>query len=74
MSRLDELAIERLAKQMSYVKIVTASNLHEPNEIARKLFYIVKDTMEEIDREQRQSAMAERKRLNGSGYSGKADH
>jgi len=74
MSHLDELTIERLTKQMSYLKIVAASTAHQPDEIARRILYIVKDTMKEVDREQREAETARRNRLNGTGYSGKASH
>ena len=74
MSKLDELAIDQLTKQLSYLKIIVNSNNHEADEIARRLYYIIKDTMEEVDRNQRLKAIEERNRLNGSGYSGKACH
>lgn len=74
MSRLDQLTIEELTKQFSFIKIVANSDQHEPNEIIQRLFYIFKDTAEEVDRRQRAEATAERKRLNGMGYSGKASH
>lgn len=74
MSRLDQLTINYLEKQVSYLKIIANSPNHEPYDIARKLYFTIKDAQEYVDWEQREQATAERKRLNGRGYSGKADH
>ena len=74
MSKLDELTIEEMTKQFSFIKIVVNSQNHEPHEIMQHLFYIIKDTQNEVDRRQREAATAERNRLNGKGYCGKASH
>ena len=73
MSRLDDLTIEMIAKNMQYIKHGLSNN--KSDEVnASWLFYLIKSYAEDVDSQQRAAAIAERKRLNGSGYAGKASH
>ena len=67
MSKLDEMAIDMVAKNMSYIKLGLAKNEATDEERANWLYYLLDSYKKDIDAQQRADAIARRTRLN-CGY------
>lgn len=72
-SMLDRETIEMMAMNMEYIRLGLEKNAGNFSK-AQWLYFLIKSYKEDIDAQHRANATAERKRLNGKGYAGKADH
>ena len=73
MSKLDDLTIDMMEKNMQYIKHGIANNKSDLMN-AQWLYNLIKSYNAHVDGQCRAEATAERNRLNGGGYSGKAAH
>ena len=73
MSKLDDLTIDMIEANLPYIKLgLNNDKCNQSN--AEWLYYLIKSYSENVCMLQRAQAIAERTRLNGTGYSGKASH
>ena len=78
MSKLDDLMIKRVQQNLQFIRLAIQpasrfiTDYKEEAEIAKFLWHFIKEQHEDVDRDQRQQAIADRNALN-NGYS-KASH
>ena len=69
---LTEKKIQRLVKQHQYITAVLTQTDKDPKEQMTHLYHFLRDQMEDVERINRDEAIAARNRLNG--YPSKAGH
>ena len=69
---LTEKKIQRMVKQHQYISAILNHTDKDPTEQMTQLYYFLRDQMEDVERINRDEAIAARNRLNG--YPSKAGH